>query len=1174
MKTYHSRTVSVFLLLILGTFITSTPVSAQSPKLYHTSFETLDFLEDDILEHADWRSAESRKMALIDGRFGKALNLGNVPEPYDLGNASSLGMNMYSLLIRMRTYRGPNWSGPFIWSGDKINPSSGSVSFWIHGKLTPQWKLFYQTTSSFGRVERDLIVVRLDRESRLSGYLVDARYDRHEIVSDRAVEGDGWKHIVLTWDMASGLALFLNGERVASSVGDDAWWMNLAPGILHLPSGGCTYDELFIFDRPLTEHEVNDLYSSNQPPQNAASLTDSDTDQRARIAEKAGISTDLNLPVAVPSHDGSTVLFEDLWNDKASDGHVPGWWVNDGRYVLAWPHPYAFWTITIGDMDFHAEKVDIGIPSGKTVNYITVEGNLEGVKVHAIEDDRGIDTKTLLEVPADHGFFYGSLVSPTTGKTLRIPFIQGRGTPFHYKGDVQLPLTGETRLHEVGLFNVRDALQPTGTIRYLTSDTPELDTARYGFALQSLGNARDSQRVGLTEDMPDREGDFIDIGDFRRLNIFSDPCRENQGIASLCLNLHIRTHEATDVLLVRLRDPAVPSRIWSHAEIQLQGFTDEPRELSLTLDMTDLVLAESDRLWIDICSASGAEVLIGDDRNPSHMIIEPIPVETALAEYARKELYAATGEFSASNEYPLHMGNVHTDFMTPQAWSGIFDKVYPVAALRRVDPDNSIARYLWNFASGKYYYTRLRNPDTGGYYTAEDYPESLMKRIDIPDGVPAWAAWMREFRKMKHEYSSHWINHQNPDGQFGGGYNDDTMHLMRSEFESVLDNNRKLLDAINLCLKGFDKTGLYQDGYQVLYPMDRHHTRDPVRQYQRIIAMNLGAVHEMERAMEVGRHHGHPERTPMHYSEGIPFEASYTAIQWYWGLDNPDKPYIGPDEEKLVRDLRYWLSSNDSTLFWYETRSYKEIGGGLIGNQDFFPLFLGCAEGAYPHLTHAVSWPKGGGLKVSRWIEYADDTTLHARIFSFDDMERVLTARLYRLEAGRYSLTLAPDRNNDGIPDDTPDGEIVEIRRFSDIELTLPPHVPMLLHIRQIERYDDPGPLPDLAVDPEDIRVNGTFITVTLHNIGNAPARNVAVTLMADGMPVETKIADHVEAPVDYVPKSYTLYFNYKSDGEKIEAVLDPDNEIREIFELNNSTVAEDYRGSDYFDWSDVPYVP
>ncbi|MBN1291676.1 MAG: hypothetical protein JXB48_07530 [Candidatus Latescibacteria bacterium] len=1161
------------ILITLHVFFDSI-VQAESPVLYHVSFENFDFLEDDILEHAGWRTIESRNLSLTAGRFGKGLHLGNVPEPFDLGNASSLGMNMYNVLLRMRNYRGSNWSGPFIWSGNKINPSGGTVSFWIHGELTPQWKLFYQTTSSFGRVERDLIVVMLDRNSHLSGYIVDARYDRHEIVTDNPVTGDGWKHVVFTWDKTSGLNLYLNGDPVASNDGNDAWWMNIAPGIYHLPSGGCTYDELYIFDRPLKKQDVRDLYENNRPPDQSPAKPVESSGSGARLSEKSGISTSLDLPVATPSDGERTLLFEDLWNDRASDGYVPGWWVNDGRYMLAWPHPYAFWTITIGDMDFHAQQVDLGIPAGKTVNYITLEGNLEGVKVLALEDDRGIDTKTLLDVPAAHGFFYGSLVSPVTGQKLRIPFVKEWGTPEYYKGDVNLPLTGNTRLHEVGLFNVRESRQPSGTALYLTKSNPGLDKARYGFALKALADTRDSIPITVEAVKPKSGGSYYNTGAFRRLNIFSGAWRENTGIDSICLNFYVRTRSARDVLLVRLRDPAVPSRIWSHAEIKLQGFDrNEPALLSLTLDITDLVCAQGDRMWLDVCSADGAEILIGDSTYPSSLTVVTMPVKEALAEYSRKEIYAAEGEFSASQEYPLWLGKVHTDFLTPKVWSGIFDKVYFAGALGRVDPDYAVGQYIRNFGSGRYYYSSRRNPQTDELYTIDNYPEKWLQDIDIPGDAPAWAAWMRAYRQQKFLFSNHWMNHQNPDGQFGGGYNDDTTHMITGEFESALDGNDCLLNTLNLCRDGFDKTRLYQDGYQVLYPMDRHHTRDPVRQYNKIVAMNLGGVHEIEYAMEVGWHHGFPERTPMHYSEGIPFEASHTAVLWYWGLDRPDKPYTGPDEKTLLKELRFWYSSNDSTIFWHNTRSYKEFGTMLVGSGDFYNYMLGCSETTYPHMSHAVSWPKGGGIDVSRWVEYADDISLKTRIYSFHDSARTLTARFYRLKNGKYSIVLAPDNNNDGQPDGNPTAKLLEIRRFSDIELNIESRTPLVLDIRQVESYGDPGPLPDLALDPEDIRISGTFITVTVHNIGNAPANNIPVILYADGKQIETKTIEHIDAPVDFVPKFHTLYFTYKSEGEKIKAVLDPDSAIDEIFELNNHAEAADNRANNYFDWSDVPYV-
>ena len=990
------------------------------------------------------------------------------------------------------------------------------------------------------------------------------------------VTDDGWKHIVFTWDMASGLSLYLNGEEVASNRGEDAWWIAQFPSIFHIPSDKFTVDELYIFDRPITSQEVHDLYTSNRPPKTGESNAAELPGAEERLAEKSGISTALDLPVAKPSNGKKTLVFEEVWIDDIGDGYIPGRWLNDGAYWIAWPHPYAYWTTIIGDFDFHAEKIDIRIPKDKTVNYITLEGNLQAVKIHELFDEQGIETKTLLEVPPKHAFFYGSLITPVSGKHLRIPLVKEWGTPNYYKGDVHLPLTGDTRIQEIGFYNVTEAKQRSGETLYLSAEAPKLDSERWGFALRTVANKRDSMLAEASEKKPHGKGRYIDTGAFRRLNILSRPWTDKGGVASLCIDLFVRTRDPEDVLLVRLRDAAIPSRIWSHAEVKLQGFdADEPGLLSLTFNMTDMVLTEGDRLWLDVCSASGMEVLVGDEKKQSTLIVENIPVEKAVVEYSPKEIYTARAAFCVHSESPLWLANIHPDYRKPTVWCGNFDTVYPIQAVLRADPDYKEAQILWNFASGKYYYPNLRDLKTGTYYNSETYPESRLIDIDVPADVPQWAAYMRAYMKLRKKMGEYWPDRQNPDGQYGGGWNDDATHLLQSMMDLSLDGNQKLLTAVKRWRNTFEKTRIYHNGHQILYPMDEHHTKDTAFGVKpHVCCLNLGRVHEMEKAMEIAWHYKRSDRTPMHYTKEMPnFVFGYEAVRWYWGYERPKDIYIGPDEDKLVHDLRYWCSANDETaLYWL--KSYREFGSvNLIGSHEFHKIFHGGIPTS--SMTLAVSWPQGGGSDVARWVEYADDTTLRARIYSFDENKRTLTARFYRLENGKYSVVCAPDMNNDGKPDGNPAGEIMNLRRFSDVELTLPPKTPLALEIKQIESYGDPGPLPDLAVDPEDIRVSNNFITVTVHNIGNAPVDNVKVTLLVEGQPYETQVASHIDAPTDFVPKFYTLYFmDFRSSGEVVGAVVDPDNAIEEIYEANNRSVAADYRGDNYFDWTDIPYVP
>ena len=66
---------------------------------------------------------------------------------------------------------------------------------------------------------------------------------------------------------------------------------------------------------------------------------------------------------------------------------------------MAWPHEYAFFTIIPGDADYHAEKVDVFTPEGARVNYVTLTGNLDDVKLQAGSGDMS-NARDVFNVPS------------------------------------------------------------------------------------------------------------------------------------------------------------------------------------------------------------------------------------------------------------------------------------------------------------------------------------------------------------------------------------------------------------------------------------------------------------------------------------------------------------------------------------------------------------------------------------------------------------------------------------------------------------------------------------------------------------------------------------------------------------------------------------------------------
>ena len=98
----------------------------------------------------------------------------------------------------------------------------------------------------------------------------------------------------------------------------------------------------------------------------------------------------------------------------------------------------------------------------------------------------------------------------------------------------------------------------------------------------------------------------------------------------------------------------------------------------------------------------------------------------------------------------------------------------------------------------------------------------------------------------------YWPNRQNPDGQFGGGWNDDATHLLQSVIDVTLDGNQKMLDAVNKWRHLFEETDILKDGYENMYPQDTHHTKDIAFGSKPLVLVNLGGAHEMKKAMEIG----------------------------------------------------------------------------------------------------------------------------------------------------------------------------------------------------------------------------------------------------------------------------------------------------------------------------------
>ncbi|MCD6307423.1 MAG: hypothetical protein J7M24_00350, partial [Candidatus Latescibacteria bacterium] len=408
-----------------------------------------------------------------------------------------------------------------------------------------------------------------------------------------------------------------------------------------------------------------------------------------------------------------------------------------------------------------------------------------------------------------------------------------------------------------------------------------------------------------------------------------------------------------------------------------------------------------------------------------------------------------------------------------------------------------------------------------------------------------------------------WRHHQRSDGQVGGGWNDDTLIFgwRYSYGDLPLDGNADALALYNNVLDGFDRTNYFRDGYCRVWPIDDLHKGDFVRNRAKSLIYNLGDPRSATWAMEEARHWGRPEETPVNYGDGSAFLFGKNVLEWYWNTRRVEAPYVPADRDDLVRRLcTAAYVHSDTTLWryteaWCHTDDQYPLGGTIMfdvtcgGIGEIYTRYSQNTRGddVMARFSVGVGWPVGGGPDLARLVEFSGNDRLTVSLYSFDTVERDVTARLFRLDPGTYHVTLRDDSGRLVRERD------ISIRRFANVPLLIPPRLPVTLDIRQTSVSPEPAALPDLATSDYYISRDGSSLTVTVHNIGTAaaPACDLTVYDMA-GEVLKTVKIPAIAGAADFVPKQAVVKVQGLPERDGYVVKVDSGDEVFEIYEGNN----------------------
>jgi hypothetical protein len=219
----------------------------------------------------------------------------------------------------------------------------------------------------------------------------------------------------------------------------------------------------------------------------------------------------------------------------------------------------------------------------------------------------------------------------------------------------------------------------------------------------------------------------------------------------------------------------------------------------------------------------------------------------------------------------------------------------------------------------------------------------------------------------------------------------------------------------------------------------------------------------------------------------------------------------------------------------------------------------------YCYPGNAVSWRFDAPANdQSVAILVPEATPDHIKIIAYNLERQPVTAHMtgWEIDPGQWSMTQGTQKGIGGAPAsvDAPvqnlETRSVAFERSKDLAITFPPRTQTVIELKLTTKGTPYWERPDLGIDPEDVKVEGSNMTVTVHSVGalDAPASKV-VLRSRDGKTLATADVPALKAPVDLTPKTANVSLAIPSgaDLKGATVTIECGGTVPEITLMNNS---------------------
>ncbi len=545
---------------------------------------------------------------------------------------------------------------------------------------------------------------------------------RYEFFTPERLSAHRWYHVSVSWDMARGMACYIDGELVreirkpwfyagnANHISVGARSSSYTkPSVATFPQ---SFADLQILDRWIEGEDVVRIMQG-KPPVAGESLEPM-LEERAK---RFGLGQGLSLPQVAP---GETLWLKQAGLPVGLDVLRRSHGALDGDLGRAWPMYQGYRQ--------SGQMLLIDPAAGASFNLLQTLGSGE-MAITLLDAER--KEAPLLHLNTATVGIASAYQPGATLQPAQIKIVRENGVLFHvgaYQVEHRpMPKEGSDgwKSYPLHAGAVADGEEPL-----IKSEFPAYD--------QTLLTTTPAQRAPGVLRLPARKA----------THLLGPAFDQRSGVGAVALSLAVENAPKETDLTLMMVDPINYGRkamVATFRAVAKKG--EKGMRLEAVIDLRDLVYPKGTRPWLYLYPANDLSI----DLSRSSLAVQTLPVEIAKKEFVEDELAVVNDAFQERSE--------------GRPWSHDRKKLKLLGSLldgieflKELEPENGTILGYW-------------------HWTHPKQPTPAVELPPVPKGVPPWAFYTEQATKLFRDQAHWWIDHrQAPNGEFGApdGINDDT----------------------------------------------------------------------------------------------------------------------------------------------------------------------------------------------------------------------------------------------------------------------------------------------------------------------------------------------------------------------------------------------------------------